>query len=126
MPVLVASLAMFSIACSGIRVVQRTQHGGVVALEGSRDGATEKAMQYMSTHCPKGYDIVEEGEAVVGQDFQSSSRPVRGLFGPATATSGSSTDKREWRIKYACKDAPAAQGSLGSERRTVHELIVRF
>jgi hypothetical protein len=95
-------------ACSSYRVVKITPNGGEVALQGSPDGAREKAAEYMSSRCPQGYDIVEEGEAVVGQDLQA--RTGTGLFGPTTY--GSTSDRREWRIRYQCKGtqpAPAPQ-----------------
>lgn len=47
-------------------VVQKTQTGGEVALLGARDEAQEKANAYMELVCPKGFTILEEGEAVVG------------------------------------------------------------
>lgn len=106
--------------CSSIRVVQRTPAGGVVALVGDREGATEKAQEYMRSQCPKGFDVVEEGEAVVGQDIQTESRESRGFLGPQTSTRGSTTDKREWRIKYACK------GEGGAKQGSIRELVVRY
>ncbi len=66
--------------CSSIRVVQKTPAGGTVALEGAEGGAREKADEYMRSQCPAGYEIVEEGEAVV-------------------------TDTREWHITFKCRGA---------------------
>lgn len=88
--------------CSGIRVVQRSQTGGVVALQGAESGAREKAGEYMSRECPRGYEIVEEGEAVIGQTTHADTRPGL-LFG--SHTTARSEDRREWRITYHCKGA---------------------
>jgi hypothetical protein len=88
--------------CSGIRVVQKTQTGGVVALQGAEGGAREKADEYMRQQCPKGYEIVEEGEAVVGQTTHADTRP--GVF-LGSHTTARSEDRREWRITYQCKGA---------------------
>lgn len=93
----VTALATLS-GCSGIRVVQKTQTGGTVALQGSEGGAREKADEYMRGQCPAGYEVVEEGEAVVGSI--TSAQTNRTLIGPVTTARTS--DTREWRITYKC------------------------
>lgn len=107
--VLAATLGLSSVACSGIRVVQKTKDGGILALQGIQDDAREKADSYMKGQCPKGYEIVEEGEAVVGQDTRMQSNNTRyGSIGSAQ-----SRDVREWRITYKCKgDATATLRSV--------------
>jgi hypothetical protein len=47
---------------SSIRVVQKTPVGGVVALEGPREKAREKAVEFMLEQCPGGYDVLEDRE----------------------------------------------------------------
>ena len=94
----VTALATLS-GCSGIRVVQRTQTGGTVALQGAEDGAREKADEYMRGQCPAGYEVVEEGEAVVGSVTNARSNPT--IIGPVTTAR--TTDTREWRITYKCR-----------------------
>ena len=115
--------------CSTYRVVRVTPHGGEVALVGSPDGAREKAQGYMAAQCPTGFDILEEGEAVIGEE--STAQTTRGhMFGvPTKTTTESTTEKREWRIKYQCKDAPAASpvaDGAGAKQGAIHELVVRF
>lgn len=106
------STCIWVVGCSGIRVVQRTPVGGEVALVGMPEGAREKADVYMREHCPMGYDIVEEHEAVVGQDTTTQANSVTGrgrtIFGAPiaqtnTIQSSSTTDRREWRILYQCR-----------------------
>ncbi|HEU4406107.1 MAG TPA: hypothetical protein VFS43_12635 [Polyangiaceae bacterium] len=136
------AIAFFSLAaagCSGIRVVKRTPSGGELALVGAREGAQQKANEYMAGQCPGGYDVLEEGEAVVGQETSTTSRPTRGLFGDRQVQSNSvSEDKREWRVKYQCKGAeppaapaaapadPAAPALKTSRAGAVREVVVTF
>ncbi len=74
----VASLVLGG--CGSYRVLAEAKSGGTIALEGSHDSARAKAEGYLRTHCPGGYEVVEEGDAV--------SAAEGGL--------------REWRIAYAC------------------------
>jgi hypothetical protein len=90
--------------CSSIRVVKKTQDGGVVALQGVQSDARQKADEYMRSQCSGDYEVVEEGEAVVGSD--TTSRQTSGFLGPQTQSK--STDRSEWRITYKCKNAKAA------------------
>jgi hypothetical protein len=134
------AIAFFSFAatgCATIRVVKRTPAGGELALIGARDEAQQKANEYMDRQCPAGYDVLEEGEAVVGQNMSTTSRPTRGLFGDKQVQSNSvSEDKREWRVKYQCKGvegpeapsaAPAAPAPLKTGRAgAVREVVVTF
>jgi hypothetical protein len=118
--VMFVSLAL--VACSGTyRVVRKTTSGGEVALVGPQESAREKADEYMRGQCPTGFDVVEEGEAVVGST--TTARTADGgknLFGqPTSTTHADSTDKREWRIKYQCKNTPPAAAQI-------HELVIVF
>ena len=69
-----AALGMALAACGSARVIQRTQYGGVIALQGDRSKAMEQAHKEMSAHCgANNYQIVQEGEEAIGTDtFQNS------------------------------------------------------
>jgi hypothetical protein len=107
------------LGCSNIRVVEvHPGQSGVVALLGLRDGARTKAEAYMQTQCPGGYDIVGEGEAVVGSRSQGSATAVGGNGFAVGSSSSVSQNINEWRIQYRCKGGPA-QGKL-------QQLVVRL
>jgi hypothetical protein len=111
------------VACAGAsyRVVKKTPEGGVVALAGSRDEAHSLAEGYMKSQCPGGFDVVEEGEAVIGEDSKSATKPSLFTIGQNTATS--TTQKTEWRINYKCKGAAG-----GDEKKTsgIRSFVVRY
>lgn len=65
--------------CGSYRVLSEAKSGGTLALEGSHESARSKAEGHMRGHCPAGYEVVEEGDAV-----------------SPTETA------REWRIAYVC------------------------
>lgn len=137
--------------CSGIRVVKANKAGGEIALIGNREDAMEKARLEMARTCggPQNYEVMEEGETVVGQTTQTSgsqqTESGQTWSGrPATRTTGNSTqetrDATEWRVKYSCKGAavaaapatdgtpvpapaPAPAPSPGSQ---IHELVIRY
>jgi hypothetical protein len=127
--IVVASLFTMLAGCGTYRVVKKTPNGGEVALQGSPEKAREGAQEYMAAQCPGGYDILEEGEAVVGSETTEQTRKGPDVFGvPTRTTNASTTDKREWRIKYQCKGttpAPAAAGEA-PKQGSIHELVVRF
>lgn len=77
------------------RQVSRNAAGGVIALTGDATVARIGANAMMSAHC-KDYQIVAEGEEVVGQD------EVRQADGDAV---GSTTPVTEWRVHYTCATA---------------------
>jgi len=137
-----AALGIALTACSGIRVVRASKAGGEIALIGDREGAMDKARDEMARVCggPNAYEVVEEGEAVVGEvtDTRGSASQGTGVFGqPTTYGSAHSetTQKTEWRVKYACKGAqpppsgnppPANPPPTGQPVSQIHTLIVRF
>src|SRR5262245_7471025 len=69
---LILGLIIALAACGSARVIQRTQVGGVIELQGDRGKAMEQANQEMATHCgPNNYTIVSEGEEAIGTDTYS-------------------------------------------------------
>lgn len=129
-----------------VRLVKRTKAGGEYAVLGARDLAMQKAYSAMAQDCggPQAYEVVEEGEAVVGQDAVSSGtkKKEKGVFGAFTSeeTSTSSRNATEWRVKYQCKgaepepaeapaaDAPAdeAPAEGGQPQGRIREIRIRF
>ena len=122
-------------ACGSARIVQRTQYGGVIALQGDRGKAMEQAHKEMAAHCgAANYSIVQEGEEVIGTDTVAQSDTAYGedtAYAEGTATSpnssataggastrgGSSTTASqstrnavEWRVHYQCGGAPVGAG----------------
>jgi hypothetical protein len=147
----VAVMVMGSVGChfGNIRVVKTSKAGGEIALLGSRDEAREMANAEMARNCGgNNYEVLEEGETVVGQVEQTSGSQTntagRTWYGaPATQTTGSSTtttsQRTEWRLKYQCKgaapapaptlapagNAPPAPGPQASISN-VHELVLVY
>lgn len=133
-------LATAVVGCSSYRVVQKTPDSGVLALQGDRNAAHEKAEQYMASQCPGGYDIVEEGEAVVGSTTQQQTSGGKTFFGaPALNTTSNSHDTTEWRVKYKCKGAasggesaptekasPPSGGGSPQQSSEIREIIIRI
>src|SRR5215470_2849419 len=106
-------------ACGSARVIQRTQTGGVIELQGDRGKAMEQANQEMASHCgPGNYSITQEGEEAVGtdtvqqqqtQDTEHTSRSGRTTTDNQQTTNVTSTrTATAWRVHYAC-GAGAAQ-----------------
>ncbi|WP_437487829.1 hypothetical protein WME75_07590 [Sorangium sp. So ce1014] len=154
--VLIASFALCSTAaCSwkpygDVRVVRRAKAGGELAILGDREVAMQKANSTMATTCggPDRYEIVEEGETVVGEESvsESSERREKDFFGPKKRKqeNTSTVQTTEWRVKYECKEGePAAEKAAPAddaapsddapeasegktEGRRVHEVIIRF
>lgn len=90
-------------ACGSARVVQRTQYGGVVALEGDRGKAMERAHSEMAAHCGAGnYTIVQEGEEVIGSDTEYGERTDYDSQGESTGGGASTRQATEWRVHYQC------------------------
>ena len=112
-------------ACGSARVIQRTQAGGVIELQGDRGKAMEQANQEMAAHCgPNNYTIVQEGEEAIGTDTYSredtsasahQSRSGRRQHADSTTTGQTSTrTATAWRVHYQCNGAagpgPAPMG----------------
>ncbi len=133
--------ALSAVACGGIRVVRVTPSGGVLALQGDQTKARQKAEDYMASRCTNGYDILEEGEAVVGQTTSGSANTYgsggRRYGSSFTTMSSSSQDVREWRVTYQCKgaapEAPPAAATPGApanppttSKGEIETVVVRF
>ena len=99
--VLLASLG----ACATARVVKsQPGKGGIIAVIPKDSAeARQKAMDIMATNCtPKKPEILEEGEAVVGQSSHSNGNAsVVGSF-IGTSSTTSSHQETEWQISYKC------------------------
>ena len=139
----VVGAASMLLGCSAIRVVHASKAGGEIALIGDREQAMEKARLEMANTCggPQTYDIVEEGETVIGTHTTESQQTEAGhswTGAPATRTTGSqdTVQKTEWRVKYACKGvaqpapagapAPAPAPAPTPQARVIHEVVVVY
>ncbi|HRC57075.1 MAG: hypothetical protein IPI49_23560 [Myxococcales bacterium] len=100
---------MMLAACGTARIVNRSQYGGTIALEGDRNKAMERAHQAMAQHCgPQNYTILQEGETVIGTDSAAASETRQEKDGTVVQEAGASTrDAVEWRVVYQCGNAPA-------------------
>src|SRR5438132_12648767 len=105
-------------ACGSARVIQRTQVGGVIELQGDKGKAMEQANQEMAAHCgPNNYTIVQEGEEAVGtdtvtqqntQDTEHTSRNGRTTTEDTQSQQVQSTrTATAWRVHYQCNNAGA-------------------
>lgn len=110
-------------ACGSARVIQRTQSGGVIELQGDRGKAMEQANQQMASHCgPNNFTIVQEGEEAIGTDtytrqdqstVDQTSRSGRTSTSDTTAQGVQQTrTATAWRVHYQCNGAggPAPMG----------------
>ncbi len=111
-------------ACGSARVIQRTQVGGVIELQGDRGKAMEQASQEMAAHCgPNNFTIVQEGEEAIGTDTYSredtaadahSSRSGRHQYADSTTTGQTSTrTATAWRVHYQCNGMQAPPPGTG-------------
>jgi hypothetical protein len=111
-------------ACGSARVIQRTQTGGVIELQGDRGKAMEQANQEMASHCgPNNYTIVQEGEEAIGTDTYSredtsaaatQSRSGRSQYADSSTTGQTSTrTATAWRVHYSCNGAGGPQPPMG-------------
>lgn len=119
--ILVAAVATFAFGCGFVREVKRTQTGGEIAIRGRTSGTEKEAADLMTARCNGAYDILEEGEVVVGQQtvtnsqgqgtvvqHQNRNNHVTQVNTYSQGTS-STQNTTEWRIIYQCKSAaPAA------------------
>ncbi len=107
-------------ACGSARVINRTQAGGVIELQGDRGKAMEQANQEMASHCgPNNYTIVQEGEEAIGTDTYTredtnaasqTSRSGRRQDAASTTQGQQSTrTATAWRVHYQCNGAGGPQ-----------------
>src|SRR5580765_6052290 len=101
-------------ACGSARVIQRTQTGGVIELQGDRGKAMEQANQEMASHCgPDNYTIVQEGEEAIGTDtYSREDTNSGGTSNGRSYQEGSTTQGQQstrtataWRVHYQCNGA---------------------
>jgi hypothetical protein len=91
------------------REVRRTAGGGEIAIYANVPDACEEANQIMAARCPNGFDIVEEGEAVIGAVASGHESGTLTRYGNSSIGHYSGTsyqtveDKREWRVLYQCR-----------------------
>lgn len=104
------------------RPVQRTQTGGIVALEGDRQKATEEASQLMAQHCQGQYTVVEEFEHVVGTDTEAASESYDTRHGTYQEGGESTREATEWRIRYVCGPGPGGGAAAGGPPPEAGEL----
>lgn len=104
-------------ACGSARVIQRTQVGGVIELQGDRGKAMEQANSEMAAHCgPNNYTIVQEGEEAIGTDtYTREDTSAAATNHGRTTTAGSTTTGQQstrtataWRVHYQCNGAAGA------------------
>ena len=111
-------------ACGSARVIQRTQTGGVIELQGDRGKAMEQANQEMASHCgPNNYTIVQEGEEAIGtdtysrQDTNSGGQSNGRSYQEGSTTQGQQSTRTAtaWRVHYQCNGAggPAPMAPQG-------------
>lgn len=112
----IALTASATVGCGGARVVHRSQSSGVIALEGDRNKAMEQAHQLMAEHCGGPYQIMEEGEHVVGTNRAQSTESYVNEEGEVIEERGEVTrDATEWRLRYTCGNAPAGDQQAAPE-----------
>jgi hypothetical protein len=110
-------------ACGSARVIQRTQVGGTIELQGDRGKAMEQANQEMAAHCgPNNFTIVQEGDEPIGTDTYSredtsaaaaQSRNGRRQYADSTTTGQTSTrTATAWRVHYQCNGAQGAPAPM--------------
>jgi hypothetical protein len=101
-------------ACGSARVVQRTQYGGIIALEGDHGKAMEGAHAEMAAHCGAGnYTIVKEAEEVIGTDTTYGESSDYDSHGSSTSGGESTRQVTEMRVHYQCGGVPTG-GSPGA------------
>src|SRR6516165_9158583 len=96
----------------GARMVHKDANGGIVAIPENTDMwptyCRSEALKMIREQSPS-YEIVSEGEVVIGQQTQNSQRTENRKIGPdgkpvgdLTTTYGNSstTEKKEYRIQY--------------------------
>ena len=110
-------LVLVLAACGSARVIQRTQTGGVIELQGDRGKAMEQANQEMAAHCgPNNFTILQEGEEPVGtttytredtaSDSATSRTGRRSSSDTTTTTTQTTRTAVAWRVHYQCGGGP--------------------
>jgi hypothetical protein len=123
----VLALSTVMAGCGTYRVVRRTPNGGEVALQGTESKAREAAAEYMASVCPEGYDVLEEGEAVIGTETDAQTQRGRVYGVPTTTTTATTTDKHEWRIKYQCRGGSTANGVAATGKQgSIQQFTIRY
>ena len=103
-------------ACGSAKVIQRTQTGGIIELDGDRTKAMESAQSEMAAHCgPGNYTIVQEGEEAIGTDTivteDTASDTTTSRSGRRSSTDTSTVNQTStrtataWRVHYQCNGA---------------------
>lgn len=99
------------------RPVERSQTGGILALQGDRAKAQQDAAMQMAAHCggQGTYTVVREFEHVVGSDtLQSSDTGYNEYTNSVQSQGGTSTRNAvEYRIQYVCGAAVAPAPAPG-------------
>jgi hypothetical protein len=104
-------LAIALSACGHARLVSQTRTGGVYALEGDRNKAMEDAHGQMTAHCRGPYEIVSQGERVIGTDTAQANETYVAEDGTLVNQGGQSTrEATEWRVEYTCTAAAPPPG----------------
>ena len=151
-PIPVPLLLLFTLcsalpACGFVREVRRSPSGGEIAIRGRTSGAEKEAADLMNARCATGYDIVDEGEVVVGQqtfhNAQGQGTVMQNRNGRVTQVNtysqGTTTTQNttEWRIIYQCKSgagtppppqpqAPGVAPAQPKPESRIHELRIRL
>jgi hypothetical protein len=112
-----ALLLVAAVGCGSARLIHATPDGGVVAIPSNSNSwpnyYREEAEKVMVKKCPNGYDIVEEGEVVVGKKATTSelvdrSSPANLPPGQGNVTSVSKvttvSDQTEYRITFRSRE----------------------
>jgi hypothetical protein len=96
-------------ACGSARLVRQDQAGGTLALNGDQGKAMEDAHRKMAAHCgPGNYQIVSQGEEVIGQDTAARADTYDQPDGTTTTAGSSTRNATEWRVNYQCGQGAAA------------------
>ncbi len=103
--VVIVCVLLILAGCATARVVSsQPGKGGVIAVNPPNDAdARSKAEELMRANCHgKKFEIVEEGEAVIGTTsygHENTSLSKSSLF---SSTSQETENKTEWRMSYRC------------------------
>jgi hypothetical protein len=67
---LVVPLVLVVTGCGTARYLKKTPTGGTLELEGDPDKANKDAKRLMAEHCRSGYDVVAQGERLIGTEAE--------------------------------------------------------